>query len=176
MTVTEHLWMTVFKIHFLPCSVSIPTSNHPRRPGKKVFLNISQISQETPVSESLFNKVAGLTRLVLMLQAFIKKRLQYSCFPEKCARKFGSLPTNCLSVFDHFVGLAFKGLNITIVIKTYLQPDGKLFSSLTFLSFQTLVPNIPFSVFICIFICLFVYCYVKYNVKKIIVKIEYKKC
>ena len=23
----------------------------------------------------------------------------------------GKLPTNCLSVFDHFVGLAFKGLN-----------------------------------------------------------------
>ena len=22
----------------------------------------------------------------------------------------GKLPTNCLSVFDHFVGLAFKGL------------------------------------------------------------------
>ena len=24
----------------------------------------------------------------------------------------GNFPTNCLSVFDHFVGLAFKGLNI----------------------------------------------------------------
>ena len=24
----------------------------------------------------------------------------------------GKLPTNCLSVFDHFVGLAFKGLNV----------------------------------------------------------------
>ena len=23
----------------------------------------------------------------------------------------GNLPTNCLSVFDHFVGLALKGLN-----------------------------------------------------------------
>ena len=23
----------------------------------------------------------------------------------------GKLPTNCLSVFDHFVGLALKGLN-----------------------------------------------------------------
>ena len=28
-------------------------------------------------------------------------------------------PTNCLSVFDHFVGLALKGLNILIqVLKT----------------------------------------------------------
>ena len=25
----------------------------------------------------------------------------------------GNLPTNCLSVFDHFVGLALKGLNIS---------------------------------------------------------------
>ena len=27
----------------------------------------------------------------------------------------GKLPTNCLSVFDHFVGLALKGLKITKV-------------------------------------------------------------
>ena len=26
----------------------------------------------------------------------------------------GNLPTNCLSVFDHFVGLALKGLSIGI--------------------------------------------------------------
>ena len=25
---------------------------------------------------------------------------------------FGNLPTNCLSVFDHFVGLTLKGLTI----------------------------------------------------------------
>ena len=25
----------------------------------------------------------------------------------------GTLPTNCLSVFDHFVRLVFKGLNVT---------------------------------------------------------------
>ena len=27
-------------------------------------------------------------------------------------KQFGTLPTNCLSVFDHFVELALKGLNI----------------------------------------------------------------
>ena len=27
----------------------------------------------------------------------------------------GNLPTNCLSVFDHFVGLALKGLNMCYV-------------------------------------------------------------
>ena len=30
-------------------------------------------------------------------------------------KKFvGNLPTNCLSVFDHFVGLAFKGLTLAL--------------------------------------------------------------
>ena len=28
----------------------------------------------------------------------------------KLKQFFGKLPTNCLSVFDHFVGLALKGL------------------------------------------------------------------
>ena len=27
-------------------------------------------------------------------------------------KQFGNLPTNCLSVFDHFVGLALKGLTM----------------------------------------------------------------
>ena len=38
-----------------------------------------------------------------------------SANPTKWSNKFkqfvGKLPTNCLSVFDHFVGLALKGLN-----------------------------------------------------------------
>ena len=31
----------------------------------------------------------------------------------------GNLPTNCLSVFDHFVGLALKGLNtgFTVILQ-----------------------------------------------------------
>ena len=29
----------------------------------------------------------------------------------------GNLPTNCLSVFDHFVGLALKGLNFLSIIQ-----------------------------------------------------------
>ena len=34
--------------------------------SRKVFLNISQYSQETPVLESLFNKVAGLRTCTLL--------------------------------------------------------------------------------------------------------------
>ena len=32
----------------------------------------------------------------------------------------GNLPTNCLIVFDHFVGLAFKGLNVTAYYQFHL--------------------------------------------------------
>ena len=31
------------------------------------------------------------------------------------------LPTNCLSVFDHFVGLALKGLNKVKIILSKIQ-------------------------------------------------------
>ena len=31
-------------------------------------------------------------------------------WPNTLKQFVGNLPTNCLSVFDHFVGLAFKGL------------------------------------------------------------------
>ena len=34
----------------------------------------------------------------------------------------GNLPTNCLSVFDHFVGLAHKGLT-SLNTNTYIIPD-----------------------------------------------------
>ena len=48
---------------------------------KKMFLKILQISQETPVLEPVFKKVAGSD---LGLQ-FIKKRLQHRCFPVEFA-------------------------------------------------------------------------------------------
>ena len=46
--------------------------------SKEVFLGISQYSQETPVLEYHFNKVAGLN--------FFKKRLQHRCFPVNNAK------------------------------------------------------------------------------------------
>ena len=33
----------------------------------------------------------------------------------------GNLPTNCLSVFDHFVGLALKGFRIILRITFFFQ-------------------------------------------------------
>ena len=33
----------------------------------------------------------------------------------------GNLPTNCLSVFDHFVGLALKGLNVVLIYFSFLS-------------------------------------------------------
>ena len=34
----------------------------------------------------------------------------------------GNLPTNCLSVFDHFVKLAFKGLNMFLLFNLSIHP------------------------------------------------------
>ena len=31
------------------------------------------------------------------------------------------LPTNCLSVFDHFVGLVLEGLNVNILLLTLIS-------------------------------------------------------
>ena len=37
-------------------------------------------------------------------------------------KKFvGNLATNCLSVFDHFVGLALKGLTFCLLLVEYLE-------------------------------------------------------
>ena len=58
-------------------------SSHRRCSVIKVFLKISLILQETPVLESLFNKVAGLQAC-----NFIKKRLQHRYFPVKIAKFF----------------------------------------------------------------------------------------
>ena len=43
-----------------------------------------------------------------MPATLLKNRLWHWCFPVSC----DYLPTNCLSVFDHFVGLAIKGLSM----------------------------------------------------------------
>ena len=48
---------------------------------KKMFLKVLQISQETPVLEPVFKKVAG-SDLGLQL---IKKRLEHRCFPVEFA-------------------------------------------------------------------------------------------
>ena len=53
---------------------------------KKMFLRVLQISQKTPVLETLFNKVAGLQ------VNYIKKRNQHRCFPVNNA-KFLRTPT-----------------------------------------------------------------------------------
>ena len=48
-------------------------------------------------------------------------------------KQFGNLPTNCLSVFDHFVGLALKGFKSCLV---------KLFATFTNRNILTLYPNV----------------------------------
>ena len=61
---------------------------------KKVLLKFFEISQEKNVLESLFNPIsANPTKWPNTLKQFVS-----------------NLPTNCLSVFGHFVNLAVKGL------------------------------------------------------------------
>ena len=60
-------------------------SSHRKCSAKKdVLKNFLKFHRKTPVLESLFNKVAGLCN-------FIKKRLQYRCFPVKIV-KFSRTP------------------------------------------------------------------------------------
>ena len=67
---------------------------------KKVFLKISQASQETPVLESLFNKIVG----------FDKKMLQHGCFPVKFAKflKVCILKNICKGLLLNFGILKFR--------------------------------------------------------------------
>ena len=59
------------------------------------YLAIYFVSLEVLISHGFFNPLsANPTKLSNTLEQFV-----------------GNLPTNCLSVFDHFVGLALKGLN-----------------------------------------------------------------
>ena len=44
------------------------------------------------------------------------------------------LPTNCLSVFDHFVGLALKGLTLFSILTDSAQ-DGKYIGAIFLLNF-----------------------------------------
>ena len=53
---------------------------------------------------------------VLTLQAPISQKL-----PHTLKQFVGKLPTNCLSVFDHFVGLMYKGL---MTSRDYDETDG----------------------------------------------------
>ena len=62
-------------------NLSLQRSSHWRCTVKKVFLKISQISQENVFVGVSFNKIEGLKTW-----NFIKKRLQDRCFPLKFAR------------------------------------------------------------------------------------------
>ena len=45
----------------------------------------------------------------------------FTKWPNTLKQFVGKLPANCLSVFGHFVGLAFKGLKLTLQNKTGLS-------------------------------------------------------
>ena len=68
----------MFKSHTL----TVRKNSHSKLFFKKDFkLQFRKFHKETPLLESLFNKVSGLKTC-----NFIKKRIQHSCFPLKFAR------------------------------------------------------------------------------------------
>ena len=79
-------------------------------------LNACKVTTENHLCRSLF-----LTCYRVESRCYIKKRLQHRCIPVNFAQFLRTpilrhickklLPTNCLSVFDQFVGSALKGLN-----------------------------------------------------------------
>ena len=86
----------IFFFHLKMFSLIFPCSFVPRFPllpfrigvvatgvalQKKFFLKFSNIHRKAPLSEPLFNKVAGLKAYNV-----IKKRLQYRCFPVNIAK------------------------------------------------------------------------------------------
>ena len=71
----------LYVLALLSRNPSLQRSSHWRCTVKKVFLKISQISQENVFVGVSFNKIEGLKTW-----NFIKKRLQGRCFPLKFAR------------------------------------------------------------------------------------------
>ena len=95
---------------------------------------LCNIHRKLPLLESLFNKVAGLK-----LYNFIKKRLQdryflvnitkflillianHTKWSNTLKQFVGKLLANCLSVFAHFMKLAFKGLRRPAFFEKHLR-------------------------------------------------------
>ena len=59
--------------------------------------------------EKQINKIKHTIYLNLLSSSFTK-------WSNTLKQFVGKLPTNCLSVFDHFVGLVLKGLTVSLVI------------------------------------------------------------
>ena len=85
-------------------------SSHRRYSVKKVFLKISQISQENTCAGLFLNKAAALQACNL-----IKKRLQHRCFPVKFA-KFLRRPIWRTSANDWSKDMSIINANINVHI------------------------------------------------------------
>ena len=77
----------------------------------------SYSDQAEPHIETLIKnqlKEMGSTKIIMTLYVRWKKlnplNTKFTKWPNTLKQFVGKLPTNCLSVFGHFVGLAFKGL------------------------------------------------------------------
>ena len=92
-------------------------NSHRRCSVKIVLLKISQLSQETPVLESLFNKVAGLQG------NYIKKISQHRYFPVNNAKflRTSILKNICVRLLLVFC----KNRNVTPKFSSYIELEKK---------------------------------------------------
>ena len=82
----------------------------------------------------LFSKNSTHTLALATLIIFLLKSIMLSCRNQSTdsqskANDNSSLPTHCLSVFDHFIGYALKGLTYNSIISLKwekVQRDGML--------------------------------------------------
>ena len=75
----------------------------------------TSISSNFIISRSLALSTPNL-RSCVTIELFEPFWRQFTKWSNTLKQFVGNLPTNCLSVFDDFVGLAFKGLNVILVI------------------------------------------------------------
>ena len=97
---TEHVWATASKVYFILRVRGLPPTN------QTLILLICLVSVLTLLL-ILFNSFQYLLQNNGKHQPF--KRQHHKMIKHK--QFVGSLPINCLSVLDHFVRFALKGLN-----------------------------------------------------------------
>ena len=97
---TLHLWTAASEFTYDNCSVNIGREHEVRQNFR--ILN----SEKIVLCNTLFKltQVNSATQIVNPLSANLRK------WSNTLKEFVGNLPTNCLNMFDQFVGLAFKGL------------------------------------------------------------------
>ena len=69
----------------------------------------------------LFHQAEKLLFLFTVISLLNPLSANFTKWSNTLKQFVGNLPTNCLSVFDHFVGLSLKGLSVPALIRLHLS-------------------------------------------------------